>query len=50
VSISINAGAGATLALSDAQIKQVVAKVQAALLKQAKRNNKTGLQLTGKGA
>jgi hypothetical protein len=50
VSISINAGPGATLSLSDAQIKQVVAKIQAALLKQAKRNPKTGLQLSGKGA
>jgi hypothetical protein len=50
VSISINAGTGATLSLSDAQIKQVVARVQAALLKQAKRNSKTGLQLSGKGA
>ena len=50
ISISINAGGGATLVLTDAQIKQVVAKVQAALLKQAKRNSKTGLQLSGKGA
>lgn len=50
VNISINAGGGATLVLSDAQIKAVVAKVQAALLKQAKRNNKTGVQLSGKGA
>ncbi len=50
VSINISAGAGATLALSDAQIKQLVAKIQAALLKQAKRNPKTGLQLGGKGA
>jgi hypothetical protein len=50
VSININAGGGATLSLSDAQIKAVVAKVQAALLKQAKRNNKTGLQLPTKGA
>ena len=50
VQISINAGGGATLVLSDAQIKAVVAKVQAALLKQAKRNNKTGLQLPSKGA
>ena len=50
VSINISAGGGATLALSEAQIKQLVAKVQAALLKQAKRNPKTGLQLGGKGA
>lgn len=50
ISISINAGGGATLSLSDAQIKAVVAKVQAALLKQARRNNKTGLQLPTKGA
>jgi hypothetical protein len=50
INISINAGHGATLVLTDAQIKAVVAKVQAALLKQAKRNNKTGIQLSGKGA
>ena len=52
VSININAGAGgaAGLNLTQAQIKQIVAQVQAALLKQAKRNNKTGIQLAGKGA
>src|SRR5262249_40587729 len=50
VSINISAGNGATLALTDAQIKQLVAKVQAELLKQAKRNPRTGLQLGGKGA
>ena len=50
VSINISAGNGATLALTDAQIKQLVAKIQAALLKQAKRNPKTGIQLAGKGA
>jgi hypothetical protein len=50
INININAGGGATLALTPAQIKQIVAQVQAALLKQAKRNNKTGLQLATKGA
>ena len=50
ININVNAGQGGTLSLSDAQIKALVAKVQAALLKQAKRNNKTGLQLSGKGS
>jgi len=50
ISINVNAGQGGTLSLSEGQIKTLVAKVQAALLKQAKRNNKTGLQLGGKGA
>lgn len=50
ISISINAGSGATLSLSTSQIKALVEQVQAALLKQAKRNPKTGLKLTGKGS
>jgi len=52
VTININAGSGgaAGLNLTAAQIKQIVAQVQAALLKQAKRNPKTGIQLAGKGA
>jgi hypothetical protein len=52
VTINVNAGAGgaASLNLTQAQIKQIVAQVQAALLKQAKRNPKTGIQLSGKGA
>jgi hypothetical protein len=50
VTINISAGSGATIALSEAQVKQLVAKIQSELLKQAKRNNKTGIQLSGKGA
>ena len=52
VSITVNAGSGgaASLNLTPAQIKQIVAQVQAALLKQAKRNNKTGIRQAGKGA
>ena len=50
VTVNINAGHGATLSLTEAQIKALVAKIQAELLKQAKRNPRTGLQLSGKGA
>jgi hypothetical protein len=51
VTININAGSGSGgLNLTQADIKKIVAQVQAALLKQAKRNPKTGLQLQGKGA
>jgi hypothetical protein len=50
ISININAGSGATLSLSTAQIKALTEEIQAALLKQAKRNPKTGLKLTGKGS
>jgi hypothetical protein len=50
VNINVNAGQTGNLNLTDAQIKALVAKIQTALLKQAKRNNKTGLQLAGKGA
>jgi len=50
ISINISAGGGTTLALTPSQIKQITAEVQAALLKQARRNNKTGVQLAGKGA
>ena len=50
VTININAGSGGAAGLTTAQIKQIVAQVQAALLKQAKRNPKTGIQLAGKGA
>jgi len=41
---------GGSLSLTTAQIRQITAEIQAALLKQARRNNKTGLQLRGKGA
>jgi hypothetical protein len=52
VTININAGSGgaAALNLTTAQINQIVKQVQAALLKQARRNTKTGLQAAGKGA
>jgi len=50
ININVNAGQSGTLNLTEAQIKALVAKIQAALLKQAKRNNKTGIQLSGKGA
>jgi hypothetical protein len=50
VTININAKGGTTLALTSAQIKQLVEEVQAQLLKQARRNNKTGIKAAGKGA
>lgn len=50
VSITVNAKGGGGLNLTPADIKTLVAQVQAALLKQAKRNPRTGLQLQGKGA
>jgi hypothetical protein len=50
VTINLDAKGGTTLALSDAQIKQLVALIQAKFLQQAKRNPKTGVQLQGKGA
>jgi hypothetical protein len=49
VTININAkGAGGQIDLTPAQIKQLVQEIQAALLKQARRNQKTGLQAAGK--
>ena len=51
VTININAkGSGGSLNLTPAQVKQLVATIEAELLKQARRNNKTGLQAQGKGA
>src|SRR5581483_4676746 len=50
VSISVNAGSSSTLSLTKEQIAKIVAEVQAALLKQAKRNNKTGVKAHGKSA
>lgn len=50
VSISISAPKGATLSLTPAQIKKLVEEIQAKLLQQARRNQKTGVQLSGKGA
>ena len=47
INVNVNVGGGASgdLALSNTQIKQIVAQVQAALLKQAKRNRSTGVAL-----
>ena len=42
-------GAGGGVHLSTAQVKQVTAQVQAALLKQAKTNRRTGVSLPGYG-
>ena len=50
ISVNVPAGSGANLALTTAQIKQITAEVQAALLKQAKRNRTTGVALAGKKA
>jgi hypothetical protein len=50
VSINITAAGGTTLALTPGQIKQLVELIQAKLLQQARRNQKTGVQLSGKGA
>ena len=41
VTVSISAGSGTTLALSEAQVRELVARVQAALRKQAERNKKS---------
>lgn len=38
VTVRITAGGGATLALSEAQVKELVAKVQQQLIEQAKRD------------
>jgi len=50
VTISLSAKGGTTLSLTNAQIKQLVELIQAKLLQQARRNQKTGLQAQGKGA
>lgn len=51
VTININAGSGSGgLNLSPADIKKIVAEVQAKLLQQAHRNRKTGVKLQGKNA
>lgn len=51
VSISISAGAGGSLSgMSEKELKQLIQKIQQELLKQAKRNNKTGVKQTGKSA
>ena len=50
VSITVNAGQGGLGGMSAADIKKLVAEIEAELLKQARRNSKTGLKLSGKGA
>jgi hypothetical protein len=50
ITINIQSKGGATLALTPAQIKQIVEEVQKKLLQQARRNQKTGVQAHGKGA
>jgi hypothetical protein len=50
VNISVNAGKSGDLNLTPEQVAAIVAQVQAALLKQAKKNNKTGVKLPGKGS
>ena len=53
VSISVNLSGGkggVDLQLSNAQISQLIAIIQKRLLQQAKRNNKTGIKLPGKGS
>lgn len=50
ISISMGGGSGDLGDLSSKQLNQLVAKIQAALLKQAKRNRKTGIALPQKTA
>lgn len=52
ISISIGAGAGGgdLSGLTDKQLKELVAKIQQELQKQARRNQKTGIQQKGKKA
>lgn len=50
ININLSKGSGDSLDLTAAQISAIVAKVQAALLKQGKRNTKTGIKLPVKGA
>lgn len=50
VSINVTAPAGTTLSLSTSQIKDLTAIIQAELLKQARRNQKTGVKSQGKSA
>jgi hypothetical protein len=50
VTINVSGGGSGGLNLSAADIKKITEQVQAALLRQARRNNKTGLQASGKGA
>ena len=50
VNVSVPGGSGGSLNLTTAQINELVKQIQAKLLQQAKRNNKTGIKLPGKGS
>lgn len=50
INVNLNKGAGGTLDLTPEQVAAIVAKVQAALLKQAKKNKQTGVKAHGKSA
>ena len=50
VNVSVPGGSGGNLNLTTAQINALTAQIQAKLLQQAKRNNKTGIKLPGKGS
>lgn len=50
INISAPGGAGGDVSLTTTQVNEIVREVQAALLKQAKRNRKTNLSINGKSA
>jgi hypothetical protein len=50
VTINLSSKGGTTLSLTPGQIKQLVEEIQAKLLQQARRNQKTGIQAPGKNA
>lgn len=50
ISVSVGGGGGDLSSLTTKQLSELVAKIQAALLKQAKRNRKTGITLPNKKA
>ena len=50
VNVSVPGGSGGTLNLTTAQIKALTEEIQAKLLQQARRNQRTGVQLRGRGA
>lgn len=51
INVSIGGSGGGNLSqLTESQLKQLMQKIQQELLKQAKKNNKTGIKAHGKGA
>ena len=50
INVSMGGGASGNLALSNAQMKQLVGEIEAKLLQQSKRNRKTGLTPKGYGS